>query len=443
MTLKACIRAEQSVPRYTSYPTAPHFGAAVGASTYAQWLAELEPAATLSLYLHVPYCAELCHYCGCHTKVVRRQEPIDAYAVLLAREIELLARPLADRPVTSIHWGGGTPSTLGPDHFEALCERIATALDWGHLAEHAIELDPRHVEAPLVAALARGGVERVSLGVQTFSPRIQEAIGRRQPYATVEAAVMLLRQAGIDNLNFDLMYGLPDQTEQDLHDTVVRAHALRPSRIALFGYAHVPWLKSHQRLIDVAALPGASERLAQAEAARGALIALGYVPIGLDHFARPDDSLAQAAAAGRLRRNFQGYTTDNADALIGLGASAIGRLPQGFVQNAPDVRGYARAIGAGEFAIVRGIALSDDDRVRGRIIERLMCDFTVDLNALAPAADLADAYASLEPLAHDELVRIEGPRLVVTEKGQPFVRLVAAAFDAYLGQGTARHSRAV
>src|SRR5581483_8117651 len=220
---------------------------------------------------------------------------------------------------------------------------------------------------------------------------------------TVEEAVTLLRGAGIRDLNFDLMYGLPDQTEQDVHDAIVRAHALRPSRIALFGYAHVPWLRRHQRLIDTAALPGASERLIQAEAARGALIALGYLPIGFDHFALPDDSLAQAAAAGRLRRNFQGYTTDNADALIGLGASAIGRLPQGFVQNAPDLRGYARAIESGAFATARGIALSNDDRRRGRIIEQLMCNFAVDLNALAPADDLADAYAALAPLADDQL----------------------------------------
>ena len=443
MTLKACILAEQSVPRYTSYPTAPHFNATIGANTYAQWLQELAPAATLSLYLHVPYCAELCRYCGCNTKVVRRQEPLDAYARLLAREIALLGTQIGGRAVEAIHWGGGTPSTLGPAHLATLRARIGEAFDCARVQAHAIELDPRHITPELVDGLARIGINRVSLGVQEFSPRVQQAIGRIQPYETVAAGVTLLREAGIDAINFDLMYGLPHQSEQDLHNTITHAHALRPSRIALFGYAHVPWLKTHQRLIDTAALPGANARLVQAEAARGALIALGYVPIGLDHFARHGDPLTLAAATGRLRRNFQGYTTDNADALLGLGASAIGRLPQGFAQNAADVRGYARAIEAGQFATVRGVAFTAHDRQRGLIIERLMCDFAVDLDAYAAEEEFADAFAALVPLADDGLVRVEGRRIAVTEAGRPFVRLVASAFDAYLGRGTARHSRAV
>lgn len=442
MTLKACILAEQSVPRYTSYPTAPHFTAAVGASTYAGWLGTLAPDATLSLYLHVPFCAELCRYCGCNTKVVRRQQPVDAYAALLTREIELLAAHAAGK-VTSIHWGGGTPSTLGPEHLEPLVARLEAAFDCRQLAEHAIELDPRHVGQPLARALARIGITRASLGVQEFSPHVQEAIGRIQPYEKVAEAVAHLRDSGVRNLNFDLMYGLPHQSKQNLHDTIVLADTLKPDRIALFGYAHVPWFKPHQRLIDAVALPGAAERLVQAEAARGALIALGYVPVGFDHFARPADSLARAAATGQLRRNFQGYTTDSADALIGIGASAIGRLRQGYVQNAPDVPGYARAIESGQFATAKGIAFSADDVMRGRIIERLMCDFAVDLAAIAPGETFADAYEALAPLADDHLVTVHGSRVVVTEKGRPFVRLVAAAFDAYLGRTGARHSRAV
>jgi oxygen-independent coproporphyrinogen-3 oxidase len=442
MTLKACILAEQSVPRYTSYPTAPHFNATIGPNTYAQWLAELDPAATLSLYLHVPYCAELCRYCGCNTKVVRRQEPLDAYAALLAREIALLHARIPGRRVVAIHWGGGTPSTLGPAHLAALSERIGQAFDCS-LHEHAIELDPRHITPELTQGLPRIGINRVSLGVQEFSAKVQQAIGRIQPYATVAAGVALLREAGIQAINFDLMYGLPQQSEQDLHNTIMQAHTLRPSRIALFGYAHVPWLKVHQRLIDTAALPGANERLVQSEAARGALLALGYVPVGLDHFARSDDPLALAATSGRLRRNFQGYTTDNADALLGLGASAIGRLPQGFAQNAADVRGYARAIEAGRFATVRGVAFTAHDHQRGRIIEQLMCGFAVDLDAYAPDEDFADAVAALAPLADDGLVSIDRRRIAVTQVGRPFVRLAASAFDAYLGRGTARHSRAV
>ncbi len=438
MTSKACIFAEQAAPRYTSYPTAPHFTAAVGPESYAGWLEELPEQATLSLYLHVPFCAELCHYCGCHTKVVRRREPIEAYADLLAREIDLLAARSAQHRVSAIHWGGGTPSMLGADRLVALTERLAGAFNCG-AAEHAIELDPRHIDRPLTAALARMGVTRASLGVQEFADHVQRAIGRIQPFEQVAAGVALLRESGIENLNFDLMYGLPHQSADDLDRTIALAHALRPSRIALFGYAHVPWFKTHQRLIDTAALAGASERLAQAESARATLVSLGYVPVGLDHFARGEDDLAQAASAGRLHRNFQGYTTDDADALIGIGVSAIGRLPQGFVQNAPDIGNYARAIENGRLATVRGIAFTPDDRRRGRLIERLMCDFSAELDGLADDA----ALSALAPLAAEGLVAIEKDRIAVSEAGRPFVRLAAAAFDAYLGKGTARHSRAV
>jgi oxygen-independent coproporphyrinogen-3 oxidase len=258
-----------------------------------------------------------------------------------------------------------------------------------------------------------------------------------------------LRGAGVVCVNFDLMYGLPGQTVDDVERSATQAASLEPQRIAYFGYAHVPWLKPHQRLIDESALPGAAERLAQAQAARETLAAHGYVPIGLDHFARPDDSLAAAAHAGRLRRNFQGYTTDRADALIGLGASAIGRLPQGFVQNAPDVGGYARALATGRLATARGIALTDDDRLRGGIIERLMCDFAVDLDAIPGSGEIGVGEAfdveleALAPLAAQGLLSLDGRRILVTEKGRPFVRLAAAAFDAYLPNARTRHSVAV
>jgi oxygen-independent coproporphyrinogen-3 oxidase len=442
MTSKACIFAEQAAPRYTSYPTAPHFSPTVGPVTYAGWLAELAADATLSLYLHVPFCARLCHYCGCHTKIVRRRAPVEAYAKLLAREIDLLGEQIGTQSVHSIHWGGGTPSMLGPDQLLRLTERIAGTFNCAVVSEHAIELDPRHVDQPLVEALAAIGVTRASLGVQEFSPRVQEAIGRIQPFSQVSAAVMLLREAGIAHLNFDLMYGLPHQTADDLERTIWLAHTLAPDRIALFGYAHVPWFKSHQRLIDEAALAGASERLALAEGARHALLSLDYLQVGLDHFARLDDGLARAATSGTLRRNFQGYTTDNADALLGLGASAIGRLPQGFAQNSPDIGGYARAIESGHLAIAKGIALCANDRLRGDIVERLMCHFAADASELDDEAFVV-ALDRLAPLAREGIVEVDGRRIAVTHSGRPFVRLVAAAFDAYLAHGKARHSVAV
>lgn len=357
---------------------------------------------------------------------------------------ESLGGLLGRHPVSHLHWGGGTPSTLGPDGLFALREALDACFDLGGIREHAIELDPRHVTTALVHALACIGVNRASLGVQDLSPHVQKAIGRIQPYDTVARSVELLHGAGIDAINFDLMYGLPRQTVDDVRATMEKACALGPQRIALFGYAHVPWFKKQQRLIDVASLPGAGERLEQMQTASAFLASHGYEPIGFDHFALPNDPLATAARQRKLRRNFQGYTTDGADTLIGIGASAIGRLPEGFVQNAPDIGGYARAVGAGTLATVRGFALSSDDRLRAEIIERLMCDLQVDLRqAGAQASTFAAERECLEPLVAEGLVRIDGPQLLVTERGRPFVRLVAAAFDSYLAAGRAAHSRAV
>jgi oxygen-independent coproporphyrinogen-3 oxidase len=446
-TLSALAR---NVPRYTSYPTAPHFTAAVDGATYRTWLGTLPDNATLSLYLHVPFCAQLCHYCGCHTKVTQRREPIERYAGRLVDEIRLLGEVVGRRRVVHLHWGGGTPSILGNDGLARLHAALAEAFDLDDVREHAIELDPRHVEPSLARALAGIGVNRVSLGVQDLNAEIQKAIGRVQPFEIVSNAVDLLREAGIASINFDLMYGLPKQTVRDVTETAVRAHALSPSRLAVFGYAHVPWMKSHQRLIEGAALPGLAERHAQAQAAHATLIELGYQAIGLDHYAGPGDSLAVAARQRRLRRNFQGYTTDDADALIGIGASAIGRLPQGYAQNAPDLAGYARAIAGGRFAVTRGLALSNEDRLRGRIIERLMCDLEVDLREMVDpdknsgrSQPFADELDRLAAFAADGLAVIEGATVTVTERGRPFVRMLAAVFDAYLPASAARHSMAV
>ena len=441
--------AELSVPRYTSYPTAPHFSSAVGAEDCAWWLSTLPGNPMLSLYIHVPFCARLCHYCGCHTKATLRRRPVESYADRLIEEVVLVAKLAGRRRVVHLHWGGGTPSILGADRLAEIHAALADAFDLTALREQAIELDPRYVSRKLARSLAGIGIDRASLGVQDFSAHIQQAIGRIQPFDVVQQAVLRLREFGIDRINLDLMYGLPRQTVEDIRRSAALAASLQPQRIAYFGYAHVPWFKAQQRLIDEATLPAASERLEQAETARETLVAFGYAPVGLDHFARPDDYLAAAALAGRLHRNFQGYTTDQADALIGLGASAIGRFAQGFVQNAPDIGGYARAIASGRLATARGIACSADDRVRGRIIERVMCDFSVDLDAIVDDEDAGvssgfDAeLEALAPLAAEGLVRLDGKLITVTDKGRPFVRLIAAAFDAYLSKARTRHSVAI
>jgi oxygen-independent coproporphyrinogen-3 oxidase len=291
---------EQAVPRYTSYPTAPNFSAAVDGAVYSSWLGELAPGATLSLYLHIPYCHELCLYCGCHTKATRRHKPIEIYAARLLEEIALVARQTGRHKVTHLHWGGGTPSTLGADLLRAIAGELRREFDLTALREHAIELDPRYVTAELAQVLAEIGVNRASFGVQDFDPQVQHAVGRIQPFAMVESAVAALRDAGIDRINLDLMYGLPRQTVDGVRQTARLAHALQPGRIAVFGYAHVPWFRPQQKLIDTAHLPNAPQRLAQAEAAHDTLVGLGYRAIGLDHYARDDDSLAPAATSGRL-----------------------------------------------------------------------------------------------------------------------------------------------
>jgi oxygen-independent coproporphyrinogen-3 oxidase len=433
---------DRAVPRYTSYPTAPHFEATVGAELYASWLDILTASDSLSLYLHVPFCENLCLYCGCHTKAVRRFAPIETYADLLVREIDLVVARTGSHCISHLHWGGGTPSILGPNLLRKLAAQLDVRFDLASLRQHAIELDPRFVTKGLAEALADIGVTRASLGVQDLSDHVQRAIGRIQPFHMVERAVDLLRDVGIEQINIDLMYGLPSQSVQDVCRTVAQVHKLKPQRFAVFGYAHVPWFKPHQKLIDESTLPAQPMRIAQACAAHKMLTELGYTPIGLDHYADKTDSLTDALHAGKLRRNFQGYTTDDADALIGLGVSAIGDLSRGYVQNAPDIGSYSRAITAGQLATTRGIVLSDDDRIRGRIISELMCNLTCDLNSFVHDADLtfANEIDALSPLVADGLLRIEGHRIVVEEDGRLYLRLIAAAFDTYLHNSRARHS---
>jgi len=449
--------AMRNVPRYTSYPTAPHFHDGVTAGVYADWLKALSPQDSLSLYLHVPYCRELCHYCGCHTKATRQDAPLKAYAATLGQEINLVTGHMPNAgPVRHIHWGGGTPSLLPRQSLIDLTGLMRVAFDFAPDLEHAIELDPRLVTEQLAETLAIIGVNRASLGVQDFDPDVQKAIGRLQPYRVVKQAVEFLTAAGVTALNFDLMYGLPGQSPETILDTVEKTLSLAPGRIALFGYAHVPWMRKHQRLIDESTLPNAAERLALADLARAELLKAGYVAIGLDHFARPDDSMAIALSDGSLKRNFQGYTTDQGEQLVGFGVSSIGRLSAGYVQNMSDVGNWRRAIMASELPVSKGLALSADDRLRARIIEELMTNYACDLVPACrafglPTSHLNDAFDALQDLATDGLVRLEvgneTARVEVTEAGRPYVRLAAAAFDAYLAasqaSGKARHSAAV
>lgn len=430
----------RNIPRYTSYPTAPQFRAAPDDRLARQWLSDLSSDQPLSLYVHVPFCRSMCWYCGCHTTVTRRDAPMERYLATLAREIELVAAALPGRmPVSHLHFGGGTPTLMAPGDFTRLMEQLRSAFDFEADAEVAIEIDPRTLEPEMVAALVGSGVNRASLGVQSFDERVQQAINRVQSFAVTSQAADRLRAAGIHALNFDLIYGLPHQTVDSCIDTVRQAVALKPERFAVFGYAHVPGFKLHQRKIDPAALPGGDERLAQSQAIAGALLEAGYVAIGLDHFATPDDPLAIAAERGQLHRNFQGYTTDPCETLLGFGASAIGRLPGGFVQNSVLIPDYQKRVGQGLLATAKQCPVNADDRRRAAVIERIMCDYRVDLTG---AEELADE-SRLAPLVQDGLIRRRGEVIEVLPEARPLVRAVAAAFDAYLDEGQGRHARAV
>ncbi len=440
---------DRRVPRYTSYPTAPHFDGSVTPATYERWLARLPAAMPLSIYLHVPFCDSLCWFCGCHTKIVRRYSPVAEYLEVLLREVELVAGRLGGRrPVSHLHWGGGSPTILNADDIRRLGGQLNRHFDVLPNAEFAVEIDPRGLEPEAIEALAAIGVTRASIGLQDINPQVQQAINRVQTLEETASAAGGLRAAGIKALNIDLMYGLPHQTVGRMEATVSAAVSMEPDRIALFGYAHVPALKPHQRLIPEEALPDGAERLAQSEAATSALLAAGYRSVGLDHFARPGDPLARAAEAGTLRRNFQGYTVDRAPALIGLGPSAIGALPDGYVQNAAPMHAYRDAIRSGRFAVHRGIVLSQEDRLRRAVIERLMCDMTVDLDALCsafsvPPSRFAPELTRLGDLERDGLVVREGSVLTVPPDARPLLRCVAAVFDTYLDRAGGRHARAV
>jgi oxygen-independent coproporphyrinogen III oxidase len=437
------------VPRYTSYPTAPHFTPAVGAKQYGTWLAELPADTPLSLYLHIAYCAEMCWFCGCHTKITRQYAPVADYMTCLWREIEMVAERLPQRMSAShIHFGGGSPTILTPEDFVATVDRLRQHFLLSEGAEIAVELDPRTADEDYVRAMAGCGVTRASIGQQDFNPKVQQAINRIQPYEVTARVIDWLRRFGVAEINMDLVYGLPYQTAESLIETVDLAVGFTPRRIALFGYAHVPWMKKHQRLIPEDALPDIAERWRQYDTAAARLVSHGYVQVGLDHFAQPDDEMAKALRARKLHRNFQGYTTDAAATLVGFGASGIGSLPQGYVANEGAIHTYKQLVRKGSLATVRGVAVSSDDLLRRALIERLMCDLALDVEAVCArfGADPSQFDAELDSLAgleKDGLLVRSGRRLTITDEGRPLVRAACAAFDRYLQVGEARHSKAV
>ncbi len=444
--------ALQDVPRYTSYPTAVQFASDFAPETWVNWLGELPEDASLSVYVHIPFCRQMCWYCGCHTTIPNTYERAARYTQNLLREIELTA-PMLKGPqgrVRHFHFGGGTPTYLTEEDLGSIVAKVRELFGFTDDAEIAIEMDPRTLSRAKAFALAEMGFNRGSFGVQDFNERVQKLVNRIQPYEMVAECVRNLREAGITAINFDLMYGLPGQTVESVVESAKLAAGLAPDRIAVFGYAHVPWFKKHQKMIHDEDLPGIEERYEQAIAIGETLKQHGYTAIGLDHYARNEDSMTAALHEGTLRRNFQGYTVDPADALVGFGCSAISSLPQGYAQSARDMAKWATRICDGRLAIDRGLKLTAEDRMRGEIIEKLMCFLRADPRAIVQEhgfdpAILDEAYEKLEPLEADGLCRIdrESGVVEVPEDKRLFVRTVCTAFDAYYQPKPQRHAKAV
>lgn len=440
-------------PRYTSYPPAPAFQESFGPAEHAGLLAaSARDGAPLSLYVHIPFCATRCLFCGCNVVISRDRGWGGRYLPLLEREMELAAGPLGaeHREVVQVHWGGGTPTFLPPqdlmDLMAAIRRRFRLAAD----CEISVEVDPREASPEHLDALAAAGVSRLSLGVQDLDPQVQQAVRRVQTVEQTRAVIEGARRRGIRGINVDLIYGLPHQTVPGFLATVREVLRLEPDRLAVFNLAFLPSRFRHQRAIDPAALPGPEDKLSLLEKAVREIAAAGYVFIGMDHFARPEDPLAQALRNGDLTRNFQGYSTHGDTDLVGFGVSAISAVGGGYAQNLRTIPEYRAAIEAGSLATERGLALSTEDHLRRDVILDLMCHFALDKSEIERrhGIDFDHHFAAelrrLEPLAGDGLVELGSDRLAVTPRGRFVVRNVAMAFDAYLGtQPSVLYSRTV
>ncbi len=432
-------------PRYTSYPTAPHFGTDVTEQDFIQWVRAIEPGTAISIYVHLPFCRRLCWFCACRTQGTSSDAPVTAYRDVLRAEIALLRRHLPTGVTLSgLHWGGGTPTIMPAEMIASLAAEI---FDLAPLTGiFSVEIDPNEIDIARLDALVAAGMNRASIGVQDFDPTVQAAIGRMQPFYLTRQVVEMIRARGVTALNVDILYGLPHQDAMRMAESVMQLLSLRPDRVALYGYAHVPWISRRQQMIPTQALPSAKERLHLFDIARELLVNDGYLPFGIDHFALRTDGLAKAAAQGKMRRNFQGYTDDQAQVLIGLGASSISRFPQGYAQNAARTADYARAIKSGHFAVHRGHQFTTDDQLRGLLIEELMCSFQITRANVAHKLGYVPASFSrlLEKTAQtfDKMVTMDAEGLTILPAGYPLTRLIAQSLDTY-DQTKALHSAAI
>ncbi|MDE4174424.1 oxygen-independent coproporphyrinogen III oxidase [Phaeobacter sp. PT47_59] len=438
---------DAKVPRYTSYPTAPHFNGGIDAPVFSDWIGGIAPNSEISLYIHVPFCRRLCWFCACRTQGSQSDAPVQAYVETLKTELALVKSRLPQGVrLSQVHWGGGTPTLLSADMIRALAEAqfdLAPLIPGG---QFSVEIDPNECDEERLNALADVGMTRASVGVQDFDAEVQAAIGRHQSFEATHSCFEMLSARGIDSINADILFGLPHQTPEQITESVQKLLSLSPARISLYGYAHVPWMARRQTMIPSKTLPTPEARLELFDTARRLLLWDGYRGIGIDHFARPEDRLVTAQNQGRLRRNFQGYTDDTAEVLIGIGASAISRFPQGYAQNAIGTADHAKAIGTERFSTRRGHAFQGEDRLRGRLIEALMCDFRIDAEEI-----LRRFSISMEQLqemlketlrAFPGMVDLSPEGLYIPERARPLTRMIARSLDAYT-LSKAGHSSAI
>ncbi|NJP04632.1 MAG: oxygen-independent coproporphyrinogen III oxidase [Chloroflexaceae bacterium] len=440
-------RYNRAGPRYTSYPTVPYWDNAFGEAEYRQALQTLSQRNddALSVYVHLPFCAQRCHYCGCNATVTTHESVVDAYLDRVEREIDIVMDVVGGtRHAVQLHWGGGTPNFLTNAQMQRMYGILERHFTIDPRAEVAIEIDPRIASREQIQFIRSLGFNRVSLGIQDFDVMVQEAIGRIQPEALTREIYNTCRECGFDSVNVDLVYGLPGQTRVTFERTLHNIIELSPDRIACFSYAHLPNARANQRRVDVTFMPDHYEKFHLFQMAIDGFINAGYDWIGMDHFARHDDEMAVAARECRLHRNFMGYTIRPATDQIAFGMSSIGDMAHCFVQNDAKLGNYQKAIDEGRLPIVRGMRLSDDDMLRRRVITHMMCNLELPYNLT-----IADFGASVPELLPDELERVqpyieegfldvEPDRLVVTTLGRFFIRNVCMEFDAYLGQQTDR-----
>jgi oxygen-independent coproporphyrinogen-3 oxidase len=446
-------RYDRPGPRYTSYPTAPEWNDLDEAEARAAFERNGADPRPVSVYVHVPFCERMCLFCGCNVVVAKNRDKIPGYLDAMEREIALVRKLTGAKQAIQLHLGGGTPTFLSPDEIERVAGSVFRAFERASGAEVGIEVDPMLTTREHLEAARRAGFNRLSMGVQDFGDDVQALVERDQPDSKSSEIFRLGRELGFDSVNIDLMYGLPGQTPAHLSHSAHRVIELGADRVAVFGYAHVPWMKPHQKKLEKHGIPAAPERWQMFNAARTVLLDAGYQAIGFDHFAKPTDELARAWRKRKLNRNFQGYTVLEPTDLIGLGVSSISDVGGAYLQNAKRLSAYVQTLEAGRLPVERGRILTDEDRLRRAVITDIMCNLRLDYDhvreqfAIDARQHFAAEIARLEEFVADGLVSLSDRGLEVTERGRVFVRNVAMTFDAYLGEpggdGGPRFSRTV